>query len=828
MVMDMNKNRTYLINLLFVIIIIVFFSQLLISISLAKSQISSEPGIILIKFKEDTGIRLSEKFKLHTKDNIENINNIEIFTSKNGLVFTSLKNVLTQYNIKNVKRVFANYSEEELDNLQKNIKKKSNKKVPNLNLHYILYFDQDANLSAAVKDLNNLPFVEKAQLSYIAPPTSAVVPSDPKAIDQVNNGQWYIFRTKVNEAWTLANGSGITIADCDAGFDTNHFELNDNFDISQRYDFGDTGEPLDVDDGIYRSHGTGVVGILAAESNDVEIAGVAHEARVIPLQYFNYDGTDDVPFATGIANSVLGAISRGADVILLEAQSDGSAERYTAVRDAVITAINTGIPVVAAAGNSDNELDVEANNFTGSIIVGALGLTNERMSYSNYGLRVDVATPGTSLYTTAVSNSFTNGFGGTSGATPIVAGTVALMLDVNPELTPYEIRSIIRETATSITTDKPVGGLLNASAAVRKAIMLAGGIKHVHNINKDTNYATIQEAIDYASPGNEIHVESGTYYENVNVNKKLTLRGIGMPVVDAGGSGSAITLAADEIMLEGFTATGGGRWSNNEGINVISNNNVLRGNNASNNGCYYDDDCSGIGIHLSSSNNNTLIDNSASNNWKGIYLEYSSNNTLSGNNASSNSGYYDPFYIPGSGISLEYSSNNTLLGNTANLNDDEGISLFSSGNNMLSGNNALKNIYGIWIDSSTKNVLENNIMERNNYNFGLDGSSYSDFDNQIDTTNMVDSKSVYYIKDAINTVYDSDTNAGTFYCISCLNVTLKNLDLNSNLNGIFFWNTSKSRVQNVNASNNRLGISLTSSSNNTLIGNNANSNPPCG
>lgn len=65
-------------------------------------------------------------------------------------------------------------------------------------------------------------------------------------------------------------------------------------------------------------------------------------------------------------------------------------------------------------------------------------------------------------------------------------------------------------------------------------------------------YSSIQKAISSSSNGDTILVKSGTYFEKVKVNKKLTLRGIGNPVVDAGGSGSAITLVEDGITLEGF------------------------------------------------------------------------------------------------------------------------------------------------------------------------------------------------------------------------------------------------------------------------------------
>ena len=51
----------------------------------------------------------------------------------------------------------------------------------------------------------------------------------------------------------------------------------------------------------------------------------------------------------------------------------------------------------------------------------------------------------------------------------------------------------------------------------------------------------------------------------------------------------------------------------------------------------------------------------------------------------------------------------------------------------------------------------------------------SDFDNHIDKSNLVDGRPLYYIKNASDITYDSSSNAGTFYCISCINVTIKNL-----------------------------------------------------
>jgi parallel beta-helix repeat protein len=210
-------------------------------------------------------------------------------------------------------------------------------------------------------------------------------------------------------------------------------------------------------------------------------------------------------------------------------------------------------------------------------------------------------------------------------------------------------------------------------------------------------YSSIQTAINASSNGDTIQVQSGIYYENVLIIKQLTLSGIGMPVVDANGSGSAITLAADGIILEGFTATGGG-YRPEAGIKVTSNNNMIRGNIANSNNWE--------GIDLWSSSNNTLRDNNASNNDYGIWLSSSSNNTLSGNNVNSNN--YD-------GIWLFSSHNNTLRDNNAISNNNEGIWLWSSSDNTLSGNLASNNVYGIYLSSSSNNkIYHNNFINNTN------------------------------------------------------------------------------------------------------------------
>jgi len=191
------------------------------------------------------------------------------------------------------------------------------------------------------------------------------------------------------------------------------------------------------------------------------------------------------------------------------------------------------------------------------------------------------------------------------------------------------------------------------------------------------------------------------------------------------------------------------------------------------------------GISLRRTNHCNVSDNTAnSNDWCGIYMEFSKNNTLTNNTASNNSNY---------GIYLVGSSNNTLTNNNAS-NNDCGIKMWGSNNN-----------------------LAKNMMSENRYNFGVEGIQ------NIDTSNIVDGKPIYYWVNQQDQEIPDD--AGYVGVVNCTNITVRDLTLTNNDQGVLFVCTNNSRIENVNVSNNNYGIVLLESSDNNLItGNTADSN----
>jgi hypothetical protein len=300
--------------------------------------------------------------------------------------------------------------------------------------------------------------------------------------------QWYVFRCRANQAWARAAGNNVVIADVDWGCRTTHQDLAPNIEKTYNAFDGST----DITHGGSVFHGTGVAGLTGAAVNGLGIAGIGFGAKLWPIEADSGTGTSlgGNAWARGI-DWVRTTDSGGRrKVLILEVQTGafGNYEQVASVNAAIKTAIGAGVVVCVAAGNGDKDAGVDDSGNpipeTGSILVGATAYDaaqNKRAWFSNYGSRIVVCAPGDSDHDltcdSASDTAYRNGFGGTSGATPKVAGTAALMLSTNPSLTHAEVRTILNSTGLAVTPDpgKPVGTFLNAAGAVQGAAIGAVG-----------------------------------------------------------------------------------------------------------------------------------------------------------------------------------------------------------------------------------------------------------------------------------------------------------------------------------------------------------------
>ncbi len=305
--------------------------------------------------------------------------------------------------------------------------------------------------------------------------------------------QWHLIQANINGrlvnqhvhiegAWRHTRGRGVTIAIIDDGLDGSHPEFAGR--IVHPYDAtlnSPDPSPKFPDD----NHGTACAGVACAAGLPNGASGTAPEANLMPIRLRSGLGS------MAEANAFVWAADHGADVISCSwGPADGDwwnpmdplHNRVTPLPDSTRLAMEyalskgrngKGCVILFAAGNGNESADNDGYvSFPPVIAVGACNDTGTRCVYSDFGKALWVCFPsadygwrafqhpapiseglrttdrqGTAGYS---HDAYVNSFGGTSAACPGMAGVVALMLSVNPNLTPLEVKEIVRRSCVRI------------------------------------------------------------------------------------------------------------------------------------------------------------------------------------------------------------------------------------------------------------------------------------------------------------------------------------------------------------------------------------------
>ncbi len=373
---------------------------------------------------------------------------------------------------------------------------------------------------------------------------SAIVPAN---LDPMLSMQWYLnsdYGINANAAWNVTKGSpSVVVAVIDTGI-TEHPDLDAN--VVTGYDFisspasardgnGRDGDPSDSGDWDSNSgqpsswHGTHVAGIIAAVSNEIGISGVAPNVKISPVRVLGANGGTEGDIAAGI-NWAIGVPIAGVPTNQYPAKvvnlSIGSANYSSCTSNsptqlAIDESKKRNVTLVTAAGNEHHlASNSYPGNCYGNITIGATGYSGDLAYYSNFSyydnqqgvfIGVDISAPGGDdkdssgvpaggeIWSTLNDGKTGPGnptYGkeeGTSMASPIAAGVVALMYSVRPSLTDDQVWNILSSTAkpfessssctsemasvklkdgTTVNTGMCGVGIIDAGAAVAAVVKL--------------------------------------------------------------------------------------------------------------------------------------------------------------------------------------------------------------------------------------------------------------------------------------------------------------------------------------------------------------------
>ncbi|MCB0631618.1 MAG: S8 family serine peptidase [Saprospiraceae bacterium] len=422
--------------------------------------------------------------------------------------------------------------------------------------YYLLSFPPQQTNADQMMGQNSLIRWRQLQLPRQLTPK---LPDDPRVPEQ-----WHLNNTgqgggipgadaNVFAAWDQGySGRGIQICIVDDGLEKDHPELSPNFVLSDSWDFnsGNGNDPSPVTG--LDSHGTPCAGVAGAKGdNGIGVAGVAYDVNLSGIRLiagpvtpateamaltFHNDNNHIYSNSWGPSDN---GTYQAAETLAREALREGATNGRNGL----------GNVYVWAAGNGRRKEDnTNYDGYVNSIYTIGVGAFADDGIYSYYsepGASMLVSAPSSggnsSITTTYILNGYTNGFGGTSAATPLVAGVVALMLEANPLLTWRDVQHILVESAVVIdSTDidwatNGVGQEINHSYGfgavdAAAAVSLAAAWENVVPASTDTlSGGNVNESIPDGAGTTEI-AYGDSLSRIIHVDRDLTLEHVELKV----------------------------------------------------------------------------------------------------------------------------------------------------------------------------------------------------------------------------------------------------------------------------------------------------------
>jgi serine protease len=440
----------------------------------ATSKIQTkDKSVIHVKFSDEADVALQN----------------DTLVSQTGVDLSQANLLLhTKGNVKD--RVFNRESREEINQRRQHIKATTGRVVRDLNGYYAVKVRSGVDGDQLVSELKALPYVTEAYFVPISAPT----PTTPSYSTMQSYRLTAPTGMDIDEAASVpgVKGENVQVTDVEYSWNLSHEDIAPTVNATTRLVNGTPVDPFNDD-----NHGTAVAGIIHGAINNVGVNGIAPNAAL------HVANVNNVERGWDLANTIYSAQSamQPGDVMLLEQQAWGPdntlapAEWVPEVYDAITYATARGIIVIEAAGNGGQNLDDPKYGTTfpngkpdsGAIMVGAgaacgLQANRSRMSFSNYGRRVNVQGWGECVTTTGYGNLgdntlknawYTNTFNGTSSASALIAAVSASVssakeAQTGQPLTPAALRSLLVSTGTP--QDLSVGGNIGPLPNVAKAL----------------------------------------------------------------------------------------------------------------------------------------------------------------------------------------------------------------------------------------------------------------------------------------------------------------------------------------------------------------------